>query len=142
MTQVVFHVLPTAAPKARLQYLIHLLDQPLWGQSVDIRLPDEKAAAKLDEQLWRWPATNFLPHALGKARTDIPVRLWGDSPPPTGAVLINLHPDFFEAFRGYDRVIELLDQSAALLERGRERYRQYRQAGITPEVIKPEELPS
>lgn len=142
MTQVVFHLLPTTAPKARLHYLIHLLDQTLWGQSIDLRLPDEQAAAKLDQQLWTWPPHGFLPHALGQERIDAPIRLWGAHPPKTGQVLINLHPAFFTDFKGYNQVIELLDQSEVLLVRGRDRYRQYRQQGITPEVVKPKELPS
>jgi len=141
MTQVVFHLLPTTAPKARLRYLIHLLDQTLWGHSIDLRLPDEQAAAKLDQQLWAWPSHGFLPHALGAARTDAPIRLWGAKPPEIGEILINLHPEWFPHFSGYNQVIELLDQSDALLARGRARYRTYRRLGITPQLIRPEELP-
>ncbi len=142
MTRIFFHVLPTRAPAARLRYLIHLLTHDLSGQTVDLRLPDDEAAIKLDQQLWRHPPEGFLPHAPGWERPDAPVRLWGARPPDSGHILINLHPDFLNGFTGYNQIIELLDQSDALLERGRERYRQYRQADITPEVIKPEERPS
>lgn len=138
MTRVCFHVLPTQAPAARLRYLIHLLNQPLSG-TCHLRLPDEAAAQRLDLQLWKIPAESFLPHALGSEHLPAPIQLWGADIPCTGDTLINLHPDFPEHAQGYRTVIELLDQSPELIERGRHRYKRYKALGITPDVIKPQE---
>jgi DNA polymerase-3 subunit chi len=51
-------------------------------------------------------------------------------------VLINLHPDFYAPFNQYQRTIELLDQSEELIEKGRERWRQYKSLGLVPTVHK------
>lgn len=123
----------------RLLYLIQLLNT-LQGSQCHIRLPDDQAAQRLDLQLWKYPPESFLPHALGSEGLLAPIQLWGAHIPPSGEILINLHAAFPEAFQGYKTVIELLDQTPALIERGRNRFKHYKKLGYTPEVIKPEEL--
>ncbi|WP_294945376.1 DNA polymerase III subunit chi [Sulfurivirga sp.] len=134
-----FHVLDTTAPRARLAHLIRLLER-LWPEHpCDVRLPDGDAARRLDLQLWRLAPEAFLPHALGEEAPQAHIRLWGETVPAHGTVLVNLHPQLCAHWRGYEHVIELLDQSPELLERGRDRWRAYRAAGVTPTLIKPEE---
>lgn len=144
MTTVTFHVLQSAQPRARLHYLIQLLDRLISeGHRCDLRLRDAQAVQLLDRQLWRHPPESFLPHAPGTEAPSAPIRLWADPDTPSqGALLINLHADLFPAFQGYDQVIELLDQDPTRLEAGRTRYRQYRQHyGIVPAYQKVPQQP-
>ena len=135
---VTFHVLNSQAPRARLAYLIQLLEVGWVTRRITLRLPDETAAVRLDRQLWQYAPEAFLPHALGEEAPTSPIRLWGADIPPQGDLLINLHPELTPHWQGYEEVIELLDQSPELIERGRQRWRAYRQQGVTPEVLKPE----
>ena len=135
---VVFHVLQTQAPRFRLQHLIRLLEH-LWaaGRTCDLRLPSPKAVKTLDRQLWQYRSTAFLPHAPGSEVPDAPIRLWAEETPSQGELLINLHPQLPDAFKGFKLTLELLDQSPELIERGRERYRSYKNVhAITPVVHK------
>jgi len=135
---VVFHVLQTDAPRHRLRHLIRLLET-LWqaGRSCDVRLPSEQAAHTLDRQLWQYRPDAFLPHALGGETPAAPIRLWAADVPADGDILINLHPQLPERFKGYKLTLELLDQSPELIDRGRTRYRSYRaDHAITPDVLK------
>jgi len=135
---VIFHVLQTDAPRHRLRHLIRLLET-LWqaGRSCDLRLPSEQAAHTLDRQLWQYRPDAFLPHTLGDESTTAPIRLWAADVPESGDILINLHPQLPQRFKGYKLTLELLDQSPELIERGRERYRTYRKIhALTPAVFK------
>lgn len=135
---VIFHVLQTEAPRFRLQHLIRLLEA-LWaaGRQCDLRLPSDHAVHTLDRQLWQYRADAFLPHALGSEAPEAPIRLWADGCPAQGDILINLHPQLPEPFKGFKLTLELLDQSPELIERGRERYRTYKKAhAVTPDVLK------
>jgi DNA polymerase III subunit chi len=107
------------------------------AQRVFIHTESEEAARRLDERLWTFHDRSFIPHAIAGARSDVAV-LIGHGQTPTDAfdLLINITtqvPDFYE--RGA-RVAELVDGDAERRAQGRERYRFYRDHGLSPETHK------
>jgi DNA polymerase III subunit chi len=89
---------------------------------------------QLDDLLWTFRAGSFVPHQVysGELPTVDNVVLVGSTNPPTNwqKTLINLStkcpPDFQQA----ERILEILDNSEETKVWGRNRYRQYQQAGI------------
>lgn len=102
------------------------------GLSIFVLTADEQMSAKLDQMLWRFSATGFLPHC--RARSSLaemtPVIVDHD---PGGVthdqVLFNLtdsRPAFFSRFQ---RLVEIVTTDDADREAARERYRFYRDRG-------------
>jgi len=98
--------------------------------SARVLTPDAAATEALDRLLWTTPATGFLPHC----RMDSPLAehtaVWIDhrlDHAGPAAVLVNLHaepPPFFSRFERLAEIVGIDD-----VERGRERYRFYRERG-------------
>lgn len=102
------------------------------GKPVGVCVPEAQAAA-LDELLWSFDATEFIPH-----------RRWdGSAPPMPGEVLLvddaarlphrALLLNLAEAMPGdalaFERVLEVIGREPAQVRAGRARYREYQQAG-------------
>lgn len=95
--------------------------------------------ATLDRELWTFAERDFIPHlrwtpavqAATAARTPI----WlvdGDTPDAAPAVLVNLGaPTPVDPAR-FERIIEVLSADADDLQPGRERWRAYLAAGLSP----------
>jgi DNA polymerase-3 subunit chi len=134
---VIFYVLNSSDPAARERFLIKLIAKAhQQNRRVDVRFGEKLEAQRFDQTLWAVPAHSYLPHAV-EHELDAPIQLFGAQIQQACLdVLINLHPDFYADFTRYRRTIELLDQSAELIEKGRERYRQYKQHGLVPTVHK------
>jgi DNA polymerase-3 subunit chi len=107
------------------------------AQRVFIHTDSEELARRLDERLWTFHDRSFVPHAIAGARSDVPVLIgYGQPPAETFDLLINIAaqvPDFYERS---SRVADLVDADTARREQGRERYRYYRERGLTPETHK------
>lgn len=107
------------------------------NQRVFIYTADQQQAELIDELLWQFEPDSFVPHNLsgeGPAR-GAPIEIGWQAPRQSRQVLINLTeqmPDFAKRFA---QVIEFVPAEAALKAQARERYKQYRQAGITPETV-------
>lgn len=134
---VVFYVLASDSSDA-LEAFVAKLVRKIYKEKrqCDIRLQDNEGCQRLDLVLWETPQESFMPHAVA-LELPAPIQLWNDHISESCEdVLLNLHPDFFTGFEGYQRTIEILDQSEALLQKGRERWKQYRSAGFEPVVHK------
>lgn len=134
---VLFYVLSSDSPEARMQFLGKLLNK-IWSEKrkCDVRFVDLNEAQRMDTQLWNYRPSSFIPHALAN-EFKAPIQFYDSNISATcDDVLINMHPDFYDNFTGYQRTIEVLDQSQHLIEKGRERWRQYKQLGFEPTVHK------
>lgn len=134
---VVFYVLDSDTPEALDRFVAKLCQKILKAQrQCDIRTQDEASAQRLSLTLWGYKPESFIAHSL-QNQLPAPIQLWtAQIAHPQNDVLLNLHPDFPEQYSQYQRTIEVLDQSAALIKRGRQRWRQYKQAGFEPTVHK------
>lgn len=101
------------------------------GLRVLLHVPDEATARKLDQLLWHFPATAFMPHCHSheaEAAT-LPVVIGCDETFPHSELLISLHDVCLPFFSRFERVIEIVSQDDADAKQGRERYGFYRDRG-------------
>ena len=102
------------------------------GHSIYIVTTDKDAAAKLDDLLWTFQDISFLPHAtIDDEPEGAPVIIgWPGVEPPRADVMINLTESIPDCADKYDRVIEIIAEEPLQRDRGRERYKSYRDMGF------------
>ncbi len=99
---------------------------------ITIYTPDTRIADQLDNLLWTFSSTAFIPHCRveDKLAFETPVTIsQNEEPPPHDNVLINLHdkhPPFFSRFL---RLIEISGTTDEDTEAARIRYRFYKDRG-------------
>lgn len=95
---------------------------------------DKQQAEALDELLWQLPADSFVPHGLtGEAAVNgAPVEItWASANPGTPwPVVINLSDNMPSQAARAQLVVDFVPQNSASRAFARERYKQYRQAGM------------
>lgn len=102
------------------------------GLRVLLHTPDAACADALDELLWHYPATAFIPHCRSNeaGAAEMPVVLSHDEQNlPQGDLLISLHTACLPFFSRYERLIEIVGLDAEDVRLGRERYGFYRDRG-------------
>lgn len=136
MTQIDFYILPSDSADARLHLACRIADKALQqNQHVFINAESPDESARLDELLWTFSQGSFVPHRVIDANAAEPFAepvLIGCGAAPAGEewqVLINLAGTVPEFFSRYQRVAELVDGNEQRRERGRERFRFYRDRG-------------
>lgn len=101
-----------------------------------ILVNDEDQLRLLDQELWQFSATDFLPHAsLGDALAAVtPILLTTQlsNSIPHRDLLINLRPEVPDNFEQFNRVIEIVSSDPEDAQAGRQRFKQYQQSGIQP----------
>ncbi|KQW50713.1 MULTISPECIES: DNA polymerase III subunit chi [unclassified Roseateles] len=116
-----------------LQYACRLIRRALAsGKPVGVCAP-APLAARLDELLWSFDATDFLPHRRWDgATTPAPgeVLLVEDAALlPHRGLLLNLGDEMPGDALGFERVLEVIGTDPARVQAGRARYRVYQQSG-------------
>lgn len=139
MTQISFYTLSEEGSDARILFACRLIDKA-WklGHRVFIQTQSTEQAKRLDDMLWQYQATSFVPHGLLDEKTGnesivISSRL------PDGShddVLINLSADTHTSHLDFARVNEIVSADQDSLEQGRVRYRFYKDQGHSPETHK------
>lgn len=130
-----FYVLPASGKNERMVFACRLAEKAFdQGLRTYIHNESEEQAAQLDNLLWSFRQGSFLPHALYGAENDpeLPIHIGWQSEPAAGAVLINLAPSVPAFFDRFERVAEIVDADPAVKQAARERFRFYREHGITP----------
>ena len=101
-----------------------------------ILVNDEDQLRLLDQELWQFSATDFLPHvSLGDALAAVtPILLTTQlsNSIPHRDLLINLRPEVPDHFEQFNRVIEIVSSDTEDSQAGRQRFKQYQQSGIQP----------
>ncbi|MEX2353565.1 MAG: DNA polymerase III subunit chi [Gammaproteobacteria bacterium] len=103
----------------------------LQGNSVFIISADRNEAGIMDDLLWTYHDISFLPHALADDKpAGAPVIIgWPGQIPPASEVLINLTDTVPNCITEFNRIVEIVADDPAQKERGRERYKYYRDNG-------------
>lgn len=135
MSQGCFYLLPTTdTPDVLLQLVCQLAtDYYRQGLGVFIYTQDQAQAEALDERLWQQPADSFVAHSLpGEGpRQGAPVIISWQNPQQKRPVLINL-ATLGPAFAGrFSQVIDFVPTDEVGKQQARERFKIYRQAGVT-----------
>ena len=144
MTQVDFYILPDGPEDGRLRLACRLADKAVQSKlGVFVLAKTEADARKLDELLWTVTQNSFLPHRYvwdtDEAAVEEPILIGclerAHSAPTEQAtgmrwdLMINLSDEVPETFERYQRLAEVVDGEPERRERGRERYRYYRDRG-------------
>ncbi|BBL70081.1 DNA polymerase III subunit chi [Methylogaea oryzae] len=139
MTRVDFYLLPTSDARERLVWVCRLAEKAYrGGHRIHIHSRDGAEAQVLDDLLWSFRASSFVPHLrLGAAEPDefTPVTLGqGDQRPEDCDVLINLAPAIPEWNGRFQRIAELVPQGDEERHMSREHFRQYKALGYQLET--------
>ncbi len=96
---------------------------------------DRNLLNRLDDALWTFSDSDFLPHAMigdrYAHRSSILLTPDDHCTMPHHQVLVNLAPEIPACYDRFDRLIELVSTDAADTEAGRKRYVHYRERGYT-----------
>jgi DNA polymerase-3 subunit chi len=131
MTQVDFYVLPQNDIQQRMHYACRLTDKAYRsGHQIYLHTEDEDTALQLDELLWSFKSSSFIPHALFNSDSHESVNLgWHDSPGQHNDVLINLTNEVPEFFSRFQRISEIIVQEPKCRDAGRVNFKFYRDRG-------------
>jgi DNA polymerase-3 subunit chi len=132
MTRIDFYVLPDDSLEAQHLFACRLAQKASkQGHRVYIHTESESQSKKLDELLWSFSATSFVPHTMKSdecANTPVYINHSGD-PLDIHDVLINLTPNTPDCFGRFERFAELVNQNESVKQAGRERFKFYKSRG-------------
>ncbi|MGH8128785.1 MAG: DNA polymerase III subunit chi [Gammaproteobacteria bacterium] len=136
MTRIDFYITRDAEALGRERFTCRLAHKVFGlGQPLHIHAGDETQLARLDDLLWTFSDTSFLPHARLGATPGAPITLdCADAPEPAPELLINLAPDIPAFFSRFARLAEVIGADPASRETGREHFRFYRDRGYALQV--------
>ena len=131
MTRVGFYVVQAAEPGERLSVAVRLADKAFQrGHRIFINAADEAQARTLDELMWSFRPSSFLPHGLhGQEHADTVAIGWGQEPHNHSDLLINLQLEIPSFFSRFQRVAEVVTQDPDSLEALRASWTFYKERG-------------
>lgn len=131
MTRVGFYVVQTGDQAQRLHVAARLADKAFQqGHKIYINAPDESQARQLDQLLWSFRPSSFLPHALeGEEHSNNIAIGWGQTPSSHNDLLINLNLEIPKFFSRFNRVAEVVTQDPASLNALRKSWAFYKERG-------------
>lgn len=108
--------------------LVKKTQQQQHQQQVLCLVPDNKSAESLDNLLWGFEPTEFIPH--GRGANQYPVAITSDPEPMDHhQILINLQPEIPSWFSRFERVIEIIYKQADYEQAKRNNFRFYKERG-------------
>ena len=136
MAEISFYILPSESTQERYEFACKLIEKAYRSGCFCYVLTDNAAQSqKIDDLLWTFRAGSFIPHQIytGELPALEKVILIGslDVPELWQKIVINLSSYCPKQFDNIERILEILDNSEATKELGRNRYRQYQQSGVT-----------
>ena len=135
MAEVSFYVLPSESTQERYEFACKLIEKAYRSCCFCYVLTDNaEQSQKIDDLLWTFRAGSFIPHQIytGELPALEKVILIGslDVPELWQKTVINLSSYCPKQVDKIERILEILDNSEATKELGRNRYRHYQQSGI------------
>jgi len=130
VTEVEFH---TQTPD-RLLYACRLLRKAASSAARVLVTAETETLKQLDQQLWSFSSTDFVPHCL----QDAPAQVLANSPivlsptlPDQAAhtILLNLGSAVPAGFEQFARIIEIVSEDALDKQQARSRWKQYAASG-------------
>lgn len=140
MPQIAFHVLPSSDDRTRLKFACQLTERAyLAGERVLVALNDPAQLQQFDELLWTFADRSFVPHEPYRddqqwQETPVLLNCGPSQPGQAFDLLVNLSEQVPAAFALSRRVSDVVDSDEPRRRAGRQRYRDYRDRGFTPET--------
>ena len=131
MPRVDFYVTEERSREGALRIACRVVEKA-WqaGHRVFVATASAEATRQVDELLWTFRPDSFIPHGCypNAHGQDVPVLLGHAGQPDNGAgVLVNLTPSVPEFHVNFERIAEFVSGDEESRQRGRERYRYYRE---------------
>lgn len=140
MTQVNFYTLPSSEAQSRLLFVCRLTEKAYsLGHRIHIQTESDQQSKLLDDLLWQYASSSFIPHRTmdGIGDSSDPVSLDTSFAGVKHAdVLINLGKQASQAADQFARINEVISPDSQSLEQGRNRYRDYKGKGYKIETFK------
>jgi DNA polymerase-3 subunit chi len=136
MKQADFYILPCADDDGKFDFLGKLLTRITGADhQVFIYCNDEFSAQRLSDALWNYKDISFLANIIIGAdeKPSTPTITLGWNPQHKTDhldVMINYCDEIPEGAANFERVVELVTQQPLVLQRSRERYKNYRDQGF------------
>jgi len=136
MAEVSFYILSSALLQERYLFACKLIEKAYRnGQFCYILTDNDAQSQLLDDLLWTFRAGSFIPHEIytGQAPSTDKVILIGSvkAPEHSQGLLFNLSTKYPEGISKTKRILEILDNCEVTKIAARNRYRQYKQAGMS-----------
>ncbi|HXL97179.1 MAG TPA: DNA polymerase III subunit chi [Steroidobacteraceae bacterium] len=134
-----FYVLAGSEARARLKFACRIAEQAcLADQRVFVWLDDAAELQSFDELLWTFADRSFVPHEIfsdAQQWRDTPVLLGFQAQPlQPFDLLLNLGSEVPAAAARAGRIAEIVDAEEPRRRAGRNRFRHYRDLGLSPET--------
>ena len=128
MTSVSFYKL-AGDQQVALSLVCQLIQKSLkQNQQVLCLVPDNAVAQQLDEKLWGFQTTAFVPHALGVDNAPVAISVEKE-PGEHHQVLINLQAEIPNWFSRFDRVVEIIYPQPEYEQSKRDNFKFYKERG-------------
>ena len=133
-----FYVLEANATDGRLRLACKIIDRAYRsGHSVYLWTRDDQESDLLDDLLWTFSQTSFIPHVRnnGNAGPTVPVRI-DHHPPQSGAaeVVVSVADQPVEDYSNFVRIAEVVGFDEIEKQSGRSRFKFYRDQGLELET--------
>ena len=100
---------------------------------------DSELQQQLDELLWRFDATSFLPHSIEQSaipQSNAPICISSHLPSSAEWIVFNFNNQALEQAAQFSHIIEIIENDEIAKQIGREKFKAYRRAGIAPQTYK------
>lgn len=124
-----FYKLPSQSRSGIERFCCQLTDKVVkMGKPVFVLTNDAAQSRQLDDIMWTYKDSSFLPHdILGSTDdADTPVIIGHDIPAGGSYLLINLADSVPARLDEFERVAEIINDEPSVLHQGRQRYSNYR----------------
>ncbi len=133
-----FYVLEANATDGRFRLACKIIDRAYRsGYSVYLWTRDDQESVLLDDLLWTFSQTSFIPHVRnnGNAGLMAPVRI-NHHPPKSGAaeVVVSVADQPVEDYSNFARIAEVVGFDEVEKQSGRSRFKFYRDQGLELET--------
>ena len=133
-----FYVLEANATDGRLRLACKIIDRAYRsGHSVYLWTRDDQESGLLDDLLWTFSQSSFIPHVRNNGNSDLtaPV-LIGHHPPQMGIaeVVVSVADQPVEDYSNFVRIAEVVGFDEIEKQSGRSRFKFYRDQGLELET--------
>ncbi len=133
--EVLFYVLSSDSQHERQEFACKLVEKVYRSGKFCYVLTDTmEQAREMDTLLWTFRAGSFVPHQLYQGALPAysnTILIGGNQVPQDWQkVIVNLSSHFPDTHAPTESILEILDNSEASIQAGRQRYRHYREVGL------------
>ena len=134
-----FYLVSASDERSRLRTACRVAEKAYdQGLRISVLARNQAEAAAFDDLLWTFSERAFVPHGMWPAESSVaevtPILISSSSLPDSHHdVLINLGAEAPADFSSYGRICEVVAPDADSRRDARKRWRDYRNAGVSPE---------